>query len=92
MVVSTRFTWDEAKALANRRKHGVTFEEAIPAVLDPARIEIPDPDFDDRTRILGRSTLNVLFVVVLDEAATTRIISAREANKREQEAYYNRRR
>ncbi len=29
------FEWDTAKALANRRKHGVSFEEAATVFLDP---------------------------------------------------------
>jgi uncharacterized DUF497 family protein len=29
------FEWDAAKAVANRRKHGVTFMEAVRAFLDP---------------------------------------------------------
>ena len=29
------FEWDPKKAVANRRKHGVSFEEAIPVFGDP---------------------------------------------------------
>jgi uncharacterized DUF497 family protein len=29
------FEWDPAKALANVRKHGVSFEEAASVLLDP---------------------------------------------------------
>jgi len=30
-----QFEWDEAKNLSNRRKHGVSFEEAIAVFRDP---------------------------------------------------------
>jgi uncharacterized DUF497 family protein len=36
-----RFTWDRAKAAANARKHGVTFEEAVTSFADPLSITIP---------------------------------------------------
>jgi len=36
--------WDPAKDEANRRKHGVSFREAISAFMDPLSITIPDPD------------------------------------------------
>jgi hypothetical protein len=38
------FEWDEAKDLANRAKHGVPFEEAQRAFLDPHRVIVPDLD------------------------------------------------
>src|SRR5215813_6045762 len=31
----TTFEWDEAKALENRRKHGISFEEAVTVFDDP---------------------------------------------------------
>ena len=33
------YEWDSAKAALNRRKHGVDFADAIPALEDPNRIE-----------------------------------------------------
>jgi uncharacterized DUF497 family protein len=42
-----RFTWDEPKNRANRRKHGVSFEEAQSAFLDEnARVYV-DPDHSE---------------------------------------------
>jgi uncharacterized DUF497 family protein len=37
-----RFEWDEAKNLSNRRKHGVSFEEASAVFLDPLYVSIED--------------------------------------------------
>jgi len=35
------FEWDEAKAAANERKHGVTFAEAAPTFADPLAALFP---------------------------------------------------
>jgi uncharacterized DUF497 family protein len=37
------FEWDPEKAMTNRRKHGVTFEEAASVFLDPRMLTV----FDD---------------------------------------------
>ncbi|MFI5102924.1 MAG: BrnT family toxin [Terriglobales bacterium] len=39
---SIRFEWDEAKNLSNRRKHGVTFEEASQVFRDPLYVSVQD--------------------------------------------------
>jgi uncharacterized protein len=41
-VDSIRFEWDEAKNLSNRRKHGVTFEEASQVFRDPLYVSVQD--------------------------------------------------
>jgi uncharacterized DUF497 family protein len=41
MAVAT-FEWDEAKNRANQAKHGVTFEMAQEAFLDPRRVIVAD--------------------------------------------------
>jgi len=39
-----KFDWDSKKAEANRRKHGVSFDEAATVFLDPHAVSGPDPD------------------------------------------------
>ncbi|HBL30085.1 MAG TPA: hypothetical protein DD490_24885 [Acidobacteria bacterium] len=39
-----RFEWDPKKAAANRRKHGISFEEAASALGDPFAVTYADPD------------------------------------------------
>lgn len=39
-----KFVWDEKKAEANLRKHGVSFDEAATVFLDPHALSGPDPD------------------------------------------------
>lgn len=81
------FEWDEAKAAANERKHGVSFDEATTAFFDEHQLLIDDPQgHADRFILIGMSSeARILFVVhaeVIDKKHT-RIISARIATKRE---------
>ena len=53
-----RFDWDERKAAANRRKHGVSFEEAQTVFLDEDALLRPDEEHsedEDRFVLLGLS-------------------------------------
>lgn len=87
-----RFTWDPEKATSNKRKHGITFEEAATVFDDPLALIQPDKAHIDRLVILGESLrARMLFVVYieLEGAETFRIISARKATKHERKAYEN---
>jgi len=90
-----KFIWDENKNRANLRKHGVDFNDAVRAWHDPDRLDFFDAEHSSdeiRWIFLGVVGGAVLFVVEteLDEE-TVRIISARRASKKEQEAYYGNR-
>ncbi len=88
-----RFTWDEGKSRANKRKHKVSFEEAQSAFLDENAIRFFDPDHsedEDRFLMLGMSyKLRVLVVshCYRESESVIRIISARKADKKEQANY-----
>lgn len=90
---SLRFEWDAPKAAANRRKHGVSFEEAASVFTDERARLIDDPDHsqhEDRFLLLGLSSaLRVLVVAhcYRAEGNVIRIISARKAT-REERLYY----
>lgn len=91
-----RFDWDAAKAATNRRKHGVSFEEASTAFADEQAIVIDDPDSvaEERFVLLGLSVVTRLLVVVhcLREAGSViRLISARKATRSERAQYDARR-
>ena len=92
-MAELRFDWDSRKAKANLRKHRVSFEEAQTAFLDEDALVIEDPDHsqaEDRFILLGLSAaLRVLFVChcVRESGSLIRIISARRANREEQEQY-----
>lgn len=86
-----RFQWDPAKAEANRRKHGVTFEEASSAFADLLSITIADPDHsaqESRFLLVGLTDQRRLVVVAHTERGDDiRLISARLATKRERRTY-----
>ena len=53
-----RFEWGDNKNTINKRKHGVSFEEAQTVFYDPDALVISDPDHpidEDRFLILGFS-------------------------------------
>ena len=78
------FEWDDAKAEANVRKHGVAFAEAATAFADPLAALFPDPDHSDdevREILVGYSERSRLLVVSFTERGENiRIISARVAS------------
>jgi|SRR3989344_3374920 len=89
-----RFEWDTTKAAANLIKHGVSFNEAITVFDDPNRLLLPDPwhstSEEIRELVIGVSDLGreLLVVYAEREPDTTRVISARRANRRERKRYY----
>lgn len=89
--MSIAVEWDPAKAEANLRKHGVSFEEAASILGDPLSITLPDPDHsreEDRFLLLGQSAMDrFLIVSVTERGDTVRIISARAMTPRERRAY-----
>lgn len=86
-----KFQWDSNKNRANRRQHGVSFEEATTVFGDPLAMTIPDPDHsvgEQRFLTLGRSITDRLVVVShTEEEDTIRIISARVATSYERKRY-----
>jgi len=89
--MSLIFSWDRAKAEANLKKHGVSFEEASTAFGDLLSLTVHDPvhsEGEARFVLLGRSFREKLVVVVHSEIEDgIRIISAREATPRERRDY-----
>jgi hypothetical protein len=89
--MSVTVEWDPLKAKINRRKHGVTFEEAATVFSDILSITIPDPlhsRTEERFVIMGQSSQHRLLVVVhTDHDDRIRIISARTATMQERITY-----
>lgn len=84
-----KFEWDSAKAKANARKHGVSFEEAQSVFYDEFAVQFFDDEHsgdEEQFLLLGMSTeANLLLVCHCerDAGALIRIISARKATRRE---------
>jgi uncharacterized DUF497 family protein len=86
-----RFEWDDDKATANFRKHGVTFEQAAYAFRDPFGVEWLDDKVnygEERIILLAMSGTQILSVVYTERSEHLRIISARRATKHEKDIYY----
>ena len=92
-----QFEWDNRKAASNRKKHGVSFEEAKSAFYDEQAVVFYDPDHSDeeeRFILLGTSCKSNQLVVChcFREGETmVRIISARKADKEEANTYWENR-
>jgi uncharacterized DUF497 family protein len=85
------FDWNEKKAVANRRDHGVTFQQATKAFHDPRAIETIDDREgygEERINLLGMSDGVILHVTYTERGNRIRIISARRADRHEQDHYY----
>ena len=77
-----RFEWDDAKNAANRRKHGISFEEAATIFAGPVLSSADAHDDEARERSYGLlGGVVVVCVIHTDRNGTTRIISARKATK-----------
>ena len=84
--------WDEAKDLANQRKHGVSFEEASRLFTSGADyLEIFDDVhsvLEDRFIAIGPIRRGLILVIWTErDEDIVRIISARWATPREQNMY-----
>lgn len=92
-----RFEWDEKKNRANKKKHGVEFDEATSVFYDENAVQFPDPDHsqdEDRFILLGMSfKLRVVIVChcFREKETVVRLNSARKADNAEEQEYWRRR-
>jgi hypothetical protein len=89
---AVKVAWDEAKNVANQRKHGVSFEEARELFVSGIDyLEIFDEahsDIEDRFIAVGPISRGLVLVVWTErDEDTIRIISARWATRLEQNLY-----
>lgn len=93
---SISFEWDNRKNSKNKKKHGISFEEAQTVFVDENALLIHDPDHsheEDRFILLGLSAkFRVLLVChcYRKNDEVIRIISARKATCKEQKQYWER--
>ena len=83
------YEWDPNKAIANIKKHGIDFADAVTVFDDLNAVTIDDPDYEEQRFItiamdaFGR----VLLVVYTWRGDIIRLISARKATKNERKQY-----
>jgi uncharacterized protein len=89
--MALEFEWDPAKAEANLKEHGVSFDEATTVFRDTLSITISDPDHshsEDRFVDIGMShRMQLLVVSYTERKDRIRIISARRATRAERKSY-----
>ena len=87
------FQWDENKNAVNKKKYGISFEEAKTVFYDEEALLIDDPEHskdEERFIILGFSNMANMLVVChcyRENETVIRIISARKATKNEAKQY-----
>lgn len=85
------FEWDDDKALANWCNHGVAFNEAVKVFRDPFAVEWMDDRVDygeERVNLVGMCDGALVHVTYTERGDRVRIISARRADRYEQDDYY----
>ena len=85
-----KITWDPMKARANLAKHGVRFSDAESVLFDPGALTRKDEDAEGEQRFIsvGSDAMGrVLTVVYSYQEEVIRMISARQASRRERRAY-----
>ena len=92
-LIDVCFEWDERKNIANIRKHGISFTEAMTVFDDPNVLYKPDPDhsdYEDRFIVFGFSEEARVLVVChcyYESDSVIRIFSARKATISESNQY-----
>jgi uncharacterized DUF497 family protein len=91
IIMDLKFEWDEEKDALNKRKHGISFKSAKRVFFDPKRTEVLDKKhsiFEERWKTVGFSDLILLTVIFTERDHSVRIISARKADKDDEEEYF----
>jgi len=86
------FEWDNDKAVINWRVHGVEFHHAIRAFRDPFAVERIDAREDygeERINLVGMCDGVLIHVTYTERGERLRLISARRAERHEQDDYYS---
>ncbi len=88
------FEWDEDKAVANFKKHKISFKLAKTVFADPFTITVDDPKHSsDERRFIDIGTCadgKVLVVSYTERGQKIRLISCRKATKAERKIYEER--
>ena len=83
------FEWDDPKRLANLKKHGVDFADALQFAWETATVTIDDRfDYgEERLMATGFYRDRVHVVIYIERGSVKRLISFRKATRREIEEF-----
>jgi uncharacterized DUF497 family protein len=87
------FDWDRAKDRSNKLKHGISFAESIAVFADPDVVILDAShgvDSELRWKAIGLLRGRLWVSVFTERGSVIRLISARRANRREEQAYGHR--
>ena len=81
--------WDPQKATSNKRKHGISFQEAVTCFADPLALLLEDIEHPERLALIGVSEKSRVLYTVFAELTgdVIRIITARKATTHERRRY-----
>lgn len=91
MLRDDGFEWDDEKAEANFRKHGVHFDAAQAAFRDAFGVDEIDLSMnygEQRYTLIAQAAGTLIAVIYVERGDRVRIISARQATRREHDRYY----
>ncbi len=86
-----RYTYDEKKRAANRKKHGYDFTDAPQVIESDRTVTFEDRRFDygeQRFITLGLLRGKVVVIATAETDEEIRVISMRRAERNEEEIYY----
>ena len=83
------FEFDPAKSEANRKKHGIDFEQVQALWQDPEGLEVPSKHRDEPRKLWIAARQAKLWTAIFTRREDKiRIISVRRARENERNAYY----
>ncbi len=86
------FEWDKSNS-GHVKEHGLSTDDVEDALLDPRRLGAPAHDTfrEQRRGVIGATSAGrVIFVVITRRGDALRVVTARDANKRETRRYHRR--
>jgi uncharacterized DUF497 family protein len=92
-MYALQFVWNDETAAENLARHGVSFDFAIAAFLDPRVVEWAeegeDEEEEDRLILLGLAGDVAVVIAYAELGDRKRIFSARRASKDERDVYFS---
>ena len=82
------YTWDPQKSASNKRKHGITFEDARDAIFEGNNllaVGVAYQDNEPRHAVIGRFRNKFYTGIFTIRGGTVRIISVRRSRREEEE-------
>jgi uncharacterized protein len=92
-IIHVNHQWDPGKAKSNRKKHGVSFADAVAVFSDEFALTVEDESSEEQRFVTMRMDVleRLILVVYTWRGNNIRLISARKATDGERKEYKERR-